>query len=198
MGHEDNSGADAVGSDAAAKTDGPVASRRRFLRWASGIGAGVMTLLVGVPSLAAFLTPGVRRPAVKNWTKIVDDVSTLDVGVPVKVDFIEESADAWVPSRSLRTVWLYTEDGERFVAYSGVCTHLGCSYRFEAEANEYHAEKDAFHCPCHHGIFDLKTGRVLGGPPPRPLDRLPVKVENGEIHVIYRSFRTGIAEQVEV
>ena len=187
-------------ADPVASAEGAPASsaRRRLLRWASGLGAGALALLVGTPSLAAFLAPGLRRPVRKSWIKVADDVTTLDVGTPIKLDFIEESNDAWVPSRTLRTVWLYTEDGEQFVAYSGVCTHLGCSVRFETEPTAYYAGKDVFHCPCHHGIFDLKTGAVLGGPPPRPLDRLPVKVENGEVHVTYRSFRTGVAEQVEV
>ena len=178
--------------------DPPSAGRRRLLRWASGIGASGLALLVGIPSLAAFLAPGLRPSVRKAWTKVADDVSTLDVGTPIKLDFIEDTDDAWVPSRSLRTVWLYTEDGEQFTAYSGVCPHLGCAVRFETEPTEYHAGKDVFHCPCHHGIFDLRSGAVLGGPPPRPLDRLPVKVENGEVYVVYRSFRSGVAERIEV
>ena len=44
----------------------------------------------------------------------------------------------------------------------------------------------------------MKTGAVLGGPPPRPLDTLPVKVENGEVHVLYQSFRTGVPDKIEV
>ena len=36
-------------------------------------------------------------------------------------------------------------------------------------------------CPCHNGVFDPQ-GRVLGGPPPRPLDRYEYKVENGVLY----------------
>jgi menaquinol-cytochrome c reductase iron-sulfur subunit len=96
-----------------------------------------------------------------------------------------------VESRALRTVWLYTEDGEHFTAYSGTCTHLGCSFGYDKD-------RDVFACPCHRGLFDVKTGKVLGGPPPRPLDTLPVKVENGEVHVMFESFRTGIEAKVAV
>ncbi len=35
-----------------------------------------------------------------------------------------------------------------------------------------------YHCPCHNGLFDAE-GRVIGGPPPRPLDRYEYKVEDG-------------------
>jgi menaquinol-cytochrome c reductase iron-sulfur subunit len=166
-----------------------VVTRRRFLRWMSGLSAAISALLVGVPSARAFLSPGFRRPAKRDWVKVADDVSTLDVGTPTKVDFVEASRDAWVESRSLRTVWLYTNDGETFTAYSGVCTHLGCSFGYDKD-------KNLFVCPCHRGTFDVATGSVLGGPPPRPLDTLPVKVENGEVHVKYEVFRTGIEAKV--
>jgi menaquinol-cytochrome c reductase iron-sulfur subunit len=169
----------------------PSVGRRRFLKVASAFGATLSALLVGVPSIAAFLSPGFKRPAKRDWLKVADDVSTLDVGTPVKVDFVEATRDAWVESRALRTVWLYTEDGEAFTAYSGTCTHLGCSFGYDKDRNQ-------FVCPCHHGIFDVKTGQVLGGPPPRPLDTLPVKIENGEVHVLYETFRTGIAAKVIV
>ena len=168
----------------------PPMRRRRFLTWMSGIGAALTGLIVGVPSAAAFLSPALKKSAKKNWITVADDVSTLDIGTPIKVDFIEATNDAWVESRALRSVWLYTEDGEKFTAYSGVCTHLGCGFAFDADNKRYH-------CPCHHGLFDMKTGAVVGGPPPRPLDTLPVRVENGEVQVMYQTFRTGISEKLE-
>ena len=176
-------------ADGASDPPADLVGRRRFLRWASGAGAARSALLVGIPAVSAFLSPGFKRPVKRDWIKVADDVATLDVGTPVKVDFVEVSRDAWVESRTLRTVWLYTEDGETFTAYSGTCTHLGCSFGFDTE-------KKIFHCPCHHGLFDLKTGKVIGGPPPRPLDTLPVKVENGEVHVIFQTFRAGIEQKV--
>ena len=164
--------------------------RRTFLRWVSGLGAAIIAVIVGVPSLSAFLSPAFKKRVPSRWVRVADDVSTLDVGTPIKIDFVEATSDAWVESRVLRTVWLYTEDGESFTAFSGVCTHLGCSFGYDEARKLYH-------CPCHHGLFDVKTGAVTGGPPPRPLDTLPVKVENAEVYVMYQSFRTGIAEKVE-
>jgi Rieske Fe-S protein len=73
--------------------------------------------------------------------------------------------------------------------YNGRCTHLGCNYSLDAE-------KKVFRCPCHTGFFDLKTGAVLGGPPPRPLDTLPVKVEDGVLYAEYQDFRLGVADKV--
>jgi menaquinol-cytochrome c reductase iron-sulfur subunit len=174
-----------------ASAQDPPINRRRFLKWMSGIGAALSAIIVGAPAVSAFFSPAFKKPIKKRWLTVADDVSTLDIGTPIKIDFVEAANDAWVESRTLRTVWLYTEDGEKFTAYSGVCTHLGCSYAFDKENKR-------FDCPCHHGLFDMKTGAVIGGPPPRPLDTLPVRVEDGEVQVIYQLFRTGISQKVEV
>ncbi|MBA3854028.1 MAG: hypothetical protein C0503_06405 [Gemmatimonas sp.] len=176
--------------------EGPAASvpreeRRRFLARISAFGTLLSGVMAGTVPLVAFLSPVLRKPVTKAWTRVVDDVNNVEVGVPFKVDFVEAVDDAWVQSRALRSVWLYTEDAVEFRAMSGVCTHLGCSVGFDAE-------KQQFHCPCHHGLFDMKTGAVLGGPPPRGLDTLPVKVENGEVHIQYQTFRAGIDAKVEV
>lgn len=156
----------------------------------SAIGALLSGAIIGVPSLVAFFTPGFARPRQRKWLRIAE-ADKIDIGAPVKVDFVEEANDAWVESRALRTVWLYTEDGENFTAFSGVCTHLGCSFGFDAE-------KKIYHCPCHHGLFEMKSGAVVGGPPPRPLDTLPVKVEEGAVYVQHQLFRTGVSEKIEI
>jgi Rieske Fe-S protein len=37
------------------------------------------------------------------------------------------------------------------------------------------------HCPCHGSIYSASTGAVLRGPAPRPLPRVPVRVDNGNV-----------------
>lgn len=48
------------------------------------------------------------------------------------------------------------------------CAHLGCPVAYSPGSAGYV-------CPCHGGAYDSR-GLVTGGPPPRPLDRLDVKV----------------------
>src|SRR5437879_3001001 len=74
--------------------------------------------------------------------------------------------------------------------YSPICTHLGCGYRWDAGEKE-------FKCPCHGSVFDL-NGKVVGGPAPRSLDRLPVKIENGHLLVQYKEFKSGTKQQIEI
>lgn len=60
------------------------------------------------------------------------------------------------------------------VAFSQKCTHLGCVVYFEAD-------EDRWHCPCHEGNFDARTGAVTSGPPPRPLGKIDVEVRDGTV-----------------
>ena len=64
------------------------------------------------------------------------------------------------------------------VAFSAVCTHTGC------DVADWDAETLRFQCPCHDSQFDPADGaRVVGGPAPRPLPALPLKLVNGTLAV---------------
>jgi len=60
--------------------------------------------------------------------------------------------------------------------YEQKCTHLSC-------AVIYDHEHQMIECPCHHGFFDAKDGKVLQGPPPRPLPQLGVVIKDNKIFV---------------
>lgn len=65
---------------------------------------------------------------------------------------------------------------EGVVAYSGVCKHLGCI------VSNWEAPTQDFVCPCHQGHYDpANGGKVVSGPPPKPIPQLPIKVENNQI-----------------
>ncbi|MGD2081036.1 MAG: Rieske (2Fe-2S) protein [Nitrospirota bacterium] len=65
--------------------------------------------------------------------------------------------------------------GAGYIALSRVCTHLGCLV-------DYQADQGRLFCPCHAGVYDL-DGRVVSGPPPKPLERFPLRVEREDIIV---------------
>jgi Rieske Fe-S protein len=62
----------------------------------------------------------------------------------------------------------------KYVAYSQKCTHLSC-------AVYYSAANQRLECPCHEGYFSIDDGRVLQGPPPRPLPQISLEERNGKL-----------------
>lgn len=76
--------------------------------------------------------------------------------------------------RGSTAVVVRTGRGE-LIALSAICTHLGCIIQWEKERQD-------FLCPCHAGRY-TPEGAVTGGPPPRPLPKLPINVTNGVITV---------------
>jgi Rieske Fe-S protein len=90
--------------------------------------------------------------------------------------FTVERKTGWIVNEEEISVYVLTDNGRDFIAMSNICTHLGCRVRWISDQEE-------FFCPCHNGVFD-KQGKVVSGPPPRPLDRYEVKVENDQILVL--------------
>lgn len=64
---------------------------------------------------------------------------------------------------------------ETFVAFSQECTHLACAVTPNIAENH-------LLCPCHHGFFDLYSGRPLAGPPRRPLPRITLQLRGDAIY----------------
>ncbi len=67
----------------------------------------------------------------------------------------------------------HTEWGvQGYVAYSKLCTHLGCPVGL------YQERTQQLVCPCHQSIFNVNAGAVPEfGPAPRPLPQLPITVD---------------------
>ena len=70
-----------------------------------------------------------------------------------------------------------------FLAYGQKCTHLSCAVIPKVELSE-------IQCPCHHGVFDLATGRPIAGPPRRPLPRILLEIRGADIYAIGVEWRT--------
>lgn len=72
---------------------------------------------------------------------------------------------------------------ETFVAFGDKCTHLSCAVLPDVE-------NGVLRCPCHHGYFDLPTGRPIAGPPRRPLPRILLRFQNGAVYASGVELRT--------
>ena len=103
-------------------------------------------------------------------------MSICSRGVAIrKVNYVFQAKDGWVETNKKRSVYVTDQGDGNFVVFSRVCSHLGCLVRWDEG-------EDQFFCPCHGGVFD-SMGNVVAGPPPEPIEKLPVKVEDGVLYV---------------
>lgn len=126
-------------------------TRRAFFFWILGGVGLVLGSAAGWAGLR-YLAPGGGKD---SEGKVELAVADVPVGGVKFIDF-----------RGRPAVVLQQRPGE-FVALSAVCTHLGCIVKWAAA-------EEIFICPCHAGKFSPQ-GAVLGGPPPKPLEVLPVQ-----------------------
>lgn len=72
-----------------------------------------------------------------------------------------------------------------YLVLIGICTHLGCSPKYEPDVNELGPDwPGGFFCPCHGSTFDL-AGRVFRGvPAPINLEVPPYHFKNDHTLVI--------------
>ncbi len=80
------------------------------------------------------------------------------------------------PDRNSPCLLLRLDDGTH-VAYSQKCTHLSCAVYYSPKAQE-------LECPCHEGSFSARTGRVIKGPPPRPLPRVRLERRGDRLYAV--------------
>ena len=69
-----------------------------------------------------------------------------------------------------------------YFAYDQKCTHLSCAVVPDIAHGR-------FHCPCHNGMFDLRTGAPTAGPPRRPLERILLEIRDGDLFAIGKEVR---------
>ena len=156
-----------MGSDP--KIDGP--TRRRLLAAVvAGAGAGIGGTLAAVA--ARFLGGSAGRAEVSPVA--VGPESAFASAEPVEVTLAYSRPDAWRTEDRRETAFLVRRP-EGLVAFSSICTHLGCSVHWDSAAA-------LFKCPCHGGAY-RPDGTVAAGPPPRPLARLPIEIRAGQVFV---------------
>jgi menaquinol-cytochrome c reductase iron-sulfur subunit len=146
-------------------------SRRRFLEKLSLALGGFCAAIVGFPLIGFVIAPLFRK-APQQWVTL-GKVGDFQVGKTVTVTVIDSSPLPWAGITAKNAVWLRRESETSFIAFSANCTHLGCPVRWMEGA-------ELFMCPCHGGVY-YKDGNVAAGPPPRPLFRYDVRIENGEV-----------------
>jgi len=157
----------------APEENGEQPKRRRFLKACMAVIGGFISMAIGVPLIGFAISPALKK-ASQKWVDV--GIADLLKGSRYKkVNYTFQAKEGWIQIHQKRSIYVTDEGNGNFVVFSRVCTHLGCLVRWDEK-------KQQFLCPCHGGVFD-PAGNVVAGPPPRPLEKLPVKVEDGVLYV---------------
>jgi Rieske Fe-S protein len=150
-------------------------SRREFLGIATFSIVGLISAIMGIPAIAYIIGPALRKKEAEEWVRL-GSTAKVELGTPTLFKAKIERQTGWILNEKELSIYVLTENGRDFAAMSNVCTHLGCRVRWISE-------QSLFFCPCHNAAFD-KDGEVVDGPPPRPLDRYEVKIEEDQIFIL--------------
>ena len=130
-------------------------TRREFARYLV-LGAGTIAVAnVGIAAWTQLRSINAGEP------RAITPLADVAVGVPHLFRY---------PGDDDPAILVRLSDTE-VVAFSQKCTHLGCVVYYEPD-------EERWHCPCHEGNFDTRTGNVISGPPTRPLGRIDLEVRD--------------------
>jgi menaquinol-cytochrome c reductase iron-sulfur subunit len=148
-------------------------TRRTFYIGFINAAMGLIGLALAAPAAIYLLFP----PKVPKEAEWVDgaDLSAIPAGTPTEIAFNRKRVDGWKVTTEKATAGVVKKPNNDVVAFSPICTHLGCAYHWDDPSH-------TFICPCHTSVFSM-DGKVLSGPAPRPLDRYMTKIDAGKLEI---------------
>ena len=148
------------------KADQPGMTRKRFVNWLLGTGAGGLVVSVAYPVIRFIIPPKIA------------EAETTSVLVPVETTELLPNSGRIFKFGREPGILVRTPDGE-VRAFSAICTHLACTVQYREDLGH-------IWCACHNGHFDLH-GNNVGGPPPSPLPHFDVTEQGTQFIVSRRS-----------
>ena len=149
-------------------------SRRDFIALTTAAVGAFITAVIGLPAIAYLIEPALKSESTDAWIP-VGKLDSFAIGKPSLATFTRSNVNGWEKSVNSYGVFVLRKSQSEALAFSNVCTHLGCRVNWQTDKQQYV-------CPCHDGHFSL-DGKVVSGPPPRPLDAYETKVENGLLSI---------------
>lgn len=146
-------------------------SRRQFFRVSGGIAAGAGAIAGAIPDAALAATAADAGSTVLPYPrKRLGTAAQMAVGQAVAFTYPDSSS----PCTVIR-VGAPVEGGvgpdRDIVAYSTLCTHMGCPVAYDAKSR-------CFKCPCHYSTFDAeKGGQMVCGQATEDLPRIVLEYD---------------------
>lgn len=172
---------------AADRKDVIIINRRSFFGALLAVGTAGMGAFLSIPVLRYILYPLYAKATGTEWSDVGEMSEFNNASAPVRktIDFAQR--DGWREVVSSQSVYVTRGEQGQLEVLSAICPHLGCSVSWQKDQKE-------FVCPCHGGRF-APDGQHVFGPPPRSMDRLPVRVKEGKLQVHFEYFRSNVPNQ---
>lgn len=122
-------------------------SRRMFFKTSSAAAAGVA---VAVPATAEAAPADSGRTTLPYPRKRVGTASTMKVNEVLSFTYPDNASPCAMIKMGRRVAGGVGPDGD-IVAYSTLCTHMGCPVVYDGQAR-------SFKCSCHFSQFDPEMG----------------------------------------
>lgn len=149
-------------------------TRRQALNFLIAGINGLIAVLLAVPVFGYLLTPILRKTGAAAWVSL-GPAADFHGTEPQRADFRYTSEVGYTAESVNGFAYIVPGEDPTPLVLSPICTHMGCNV-------VWNGEKQLFLCPCHGGQYTA-DGRNVAGPPPRPLDRIPARVENGVLMI---------------
>jgi len=143
-------------------------SRRRFLKYVGGVA-------VGAAGLAACEFPGSSQQAPTSFGETsIAKIKDLKVGQVTSAKYPDDKSPILIFKLGQRVPDGVGADGD-IVAYSSICTHLGCAVAWRPETK-------VLSCPCHFSSFDpARGGLMVMGQATANLPQVILKVKDQDL-----------------
>ena len=155
----------------------PHMSRNDFVKVVTAFLGSIMGLVVGIPAIGYLISPARKGAASDDWIPL-GPLENYPEGIPTLFNFTRTKVNGWERTVNSYGVFVIRKSDQDVTVLSNKCTHLSCRVNWVAE-------DQFFFCPCHDAQFGI-DGKVLDGPPPRPLDAYAgeaVKIEEGNLFI---------------
>jgi len=140
-------------------------NRRDFMKASVYFVGGIVGAAVGLPAVGFLIDPAFKGGSKEAWIPVGKLADMPEVGKPYPFSFTRVQVNGWERTATSHGGFIIRKSDapDNLLILNSRCTHLACTVNW-SEADQ------VFLCPCHDAKFD-PAGAVLGGPPPRPLDR---------------------------
>lgn len=155
----------------------PTIDRRSFVKIVTALLGSMMAAVVGLPVIQYFISPALKKDVSDDWISL-GPLENYPLDIPTPFHFTLTRVNGWERSSQSYGAFVLRRPSEEIVVFSDACTHLSCRVSWDPENEE-------FLCPCHAASFD-KFGGVTSGPPPKPLNRYEIKLEENQLFIHFR------------